>query len=82
MPVRELRREAAALERTLPELLATHAGEYVAVHAGRVIDHDADEFALARRVEREHRSNSVLIRKVSQDCPQEDRLESPEAEGR
>lgn len=82
LPLAELEREAAALERMLPELLATRAGEYVAVRGGRVIDHDADEFALARRVEGEHRSNFVLIRKVSRDVPQEDRLESPEAEGR
>ena len=43
-------REYQAFLRLLPELLATHRGQYVAVHEGRVVDADADDIALVRRV--------------------------------
>lgn len=43
-------REYAAFLRLLPQLLATHKGQYVAVHEGRVIDFDADDIALIQRV--------------------------------
>ena len=43
-------REYQAFLRLLPELLATHRGLYVAVHEGRVVDRDADDIALIRRV--------------------------------
>lgn len=72
-------RESAAFERLLPDLLRTRAGLFVAVKDGQVIDEDADEFALARRVEEHHRSEFVLIRGVSED-EIEDRLGSPKVE--
>ena len=43
-------REYHAFLRLLPELLATHRGQYVAVHGGEVVDADADDIALVRRV--------------------------------
>ncbi len=43
-------REYQAFLRMLPELLATHRGQYVAIHEGRVVDADADDIALIRRV--------------------------------
>jgi hypothetical protein len=43
-------REYQAFLRLLPGLLATHRGRYVAVHEGRVVDDDADDLALVRRV--------------------------------
>ena len=71
-------REVAAFERLLPALLESQEGNYVAVLDGQVIDADADEFALARRMLRTHRGQFVLIRRVSHDQPPEDYLESPE----
>ena len=43
--------ELTAFERLRPELLDNHRGQYVAIHGGRVIDSDPDEFALAARTE-------------------------------
>jgi hypothetical protein len=43
-------REFQAFRRLLPQLLATHAGKYVAIHEGQVIDTDTDDIALIRRV--------------------------------
>ncbi|PKO24192.1 MAG: hypothetical protein CVU38_00105 [Chloroflexi bacterium HGW-Chloroflexi-1] len=45
-----LQSERAAFQRLLPELLDTHAGQFVAIHDGRVVDADADQRALAGRV--------------------------------
>ena len=43
-------REYQAFLRLLPGLLTTHPGQYVAVHDGEVVDADADDIALVRRV--------------------------------
>ena len=43
-------REYAAFKRLLPQLLSVHAGQYVAVHDGQVIDSDTDDVALIQRV--------------------------------
>jgi len=43
-------REYQAFLRLLPALLATHRGRYVAIHEGKVVDADADDIALIRRV--------------------------------
>jgi hypothetical protein len=42
--------EYRAFRRLLPTLLATHAGQYVAIHDGQVVDCDADDIALIQRV--------------------------------
>ncbi len=46
-------REYRAFLRMLPELLATHRGRFVAIHEGRVVDDDADDIALVRRVHKQ-----------------------------
>ena len=71
--------ESRAFERLLPHLLQTRAGMFVAIRNGQVIDEDADEFDLASRVEQNHRSEFVLIRRVIRDLVVE-HLESPEVE--
>ncbi len=43
-------REYQAFLRMLPQLLATHRGQYVAVHEEQVVDSDADDIALIQRV--------------------------------
>jgi hypothetical protein len=43
-------REYQTFLRLLPELLRTHRGQYVAIHDGHVVDADADDIALVRRV--------------------------------
>lgn len=72
-------REDAAFKRLLPQLLQDCPGVFVAVHKGRVIDKDANDFALARRIDETHRSEFVLIRRVSGEVF-DDHLPSPEVE--
>jgi hypothetical protein len=43
-------REYRAFLHILPGLLSTHRGKYVAVHEGQVVDSDADDIILIRRV--------------------------------
>jgi hypothetical protein len=43
-------REYRAFQRLLPQLLATHRGQYVAVHNEQVVDSGDDKVALALRV--------------------------------
>lgn len=43
-------REYQAFLRWLPQLLATHRGQYVAIHEGQVVDSDTDDIALVQRV--------------------------------
>ena len=58
--------EDAAYHSMFSSLLRDHEGEFVAIYQGDLIDHDVDEFALARRVLRQHRGEFVLIREVTQ----------------
>jgi hypothetical protein len=43
-------REYQAFQRLLPQLLATHRGQYVAIHEGKVVDSGDEKLALALRV--------------------------------
>jgi hypothetical protein len=43
-------RERRAFLRLLPDLLGTHAGQYVAIHNEQVVDSGPDDIALVRRV--------------------------------
>jgi hypothetical protein len=43
-------REYQAFRRLLPQLLATHRGQYVAIHEGQVVDSGNEKLALALRV--------------------------------
>jgi hypothetical protein len=43
-------REYEAFRQLLPQLLATHRGQYVAIHDGQVVDSGDDKLALALRV--------------------------------
>jgi len=74
----EFLREAQAFEALLPTLLKTRPGRFVAVYKGEVIDEDEDEFELAERIETSHRSDFVLVRRVSLG-EAGDQMVSPEA---
>ena len=43
-------REYQAFQRLLPQLLATHRGQYVAIHNEQVVDSGDDKLAVALRV--------------------------------
>lgn len=46
----KLAAERQAFERQRPQLMRRYPGEYVALAGGRVVDHDADDEALAARM--------------------------------
>src|SRR5437879_1473016 len=49
-PLTRWEREYQALQRLLPQLLATHRGKYAAIHDGQVVDSGDDKLELALRV--------------------------------
>jgi hypothetical protein len=42
-----------------PQLLATIPGQFAAVHQGELVDHDVDQMALLRRIERTQRPSAL-----------------------
>ena len=53
VPVMEMdkgEREYRKFLRLLPQLLASHRDQYVAVHGGEIVDFDTDDIALIQRV--------------------------------
>lgn len=75
-----IRQEAEAFGRLHPELLVTLPGAFVAVHQGRVVDHDADQMALFLRVEAAYGRQPVLIRQVRPEVEQTVTVYSPRIE--
>ncbi|GIL14955.1 MAG: hypothetical protein BroJett039_01280 [Chloroflexota bacterium] len=63
---RIFKREQAAFIRMQPELLKTHRGKFVAIHNERLVDSDADEFALANRVYDRFGYRTLLIMPVTE----------------
>jgi hypothetical protein len=63
----EREREKEAFRRLHPDLVQQYTGEYVAIHGGKLIDHDADKVALLKRIDRLYRDKFVLIRPVQQE---------------
>ena len=67
---RLLQRESEAFRALHEELLAAHAGEFVAIYGGRLVDHDRDQESLLLRVDTNYPTVPVLIKQVLPD-PQE-----------
>ena len=59
-----MEREEAAYQAMHADLLAHHAGQYVAIHEGKLIDHDRSELALLQRLNAHHPNAVVLLRQV------------------
>jgi len=59
------------------ELKQRFLGEYVAIHNGELVDHDADRRALSRRVRQKYRSVAVLITPVEEKPEREFLMQSP-----
>ncbi len=78
---RKMQREMNAFFQLHARLLADHAGDYVAIHQGKVIDHDADQLALFQRVEQRYGDTPVLIKQVLADPEEEYTFRSPTLEG-
>jgi len=71
-------RELERFRKILPELMKTYLYEFVAVLSGKVVDHDKNEFELAKRIYRDYSSEIVLIRQVKEEIAAIYHLESPE----
>jgi hypothetical protein len=56
--------ESHAFEAMKTDLLAKYPGEYVAVHSGKVIDHDSDLRTLHLRVYEKYGRTPVLLKQV------------------
>lgn len=57
-------KEIAAYEAQHQELIQHYLGQYVALHNGEVVDHDADRRALRSRINTKYPKKIVLVRKV------------------
>lgn len=66
--------------RSLPALLKTNPGQFVAFSGGRLIDKDPDEFALVERVARQHPGQRVLIQPVVETRLVDVHMDTPEFE--
>ena len=64
-----MQQQVAAFNAMRETLLAQFAGEFVALKEGQVVDHDADQLALAERVGKQHATEVVLIKQVLPDSP-------------
>jgi hypothetical protein len=71
--------EQAAFREMLPKLMQSCKGWFVAFRKGELIDKDEDEFALARRLDRQFKSEFVLVTRVSEEA-EPVILDSPEGE--
>lgn len=58
--------ERAAFHRLLPGLLATHRGQYVAIHDEQVIDSGQDQIEVALRVQRRVGRVPIFVHLVSE----------------
>lgn len=61
---RKIEQETEAFRSMHDELKQHFLGEYVAIHQGKLVDHDVDRRALSRRVRREYPNGGVLITPV------------------
>ena len=76
-PDREkMEEEQAAYERQREEIIAQYEGEYVAVHGGKMVDHDPDEIALLRRIDANYPKDVVHMRLVTRQPDRELRVTS------
>lgn len=58
-------------------LIDQHAGDYVAIYRGQLIDHDRDELALLRRLDAQYPDEVVLMKQVRPLPEAELRFRSP-----
>lgn len=62
----KIEREEESYRSQLPLLLARFKGQYIAMHKGKVIDSDKDEIALYVRVQQQHPTVGILIKRVDE----------------
>ena len=74
---RKIDREMKAYRAMHTELKQRFFGQYVAIHDGALVDHDADRRALSRRVRQKYGSVAVLITPVEEAPEREFLMLSP-----
>lgn len=77
---RKIDREMEAYRAMHAELKQRFLGEYVAIHNGELVDHDADRRALSRRVRQKYENVAVLITPVEEEPEREFLMPSPRFE--
>ncbi|MBM3131200.1 MAG: ribbon-helix-helix protein, CopG family [Chloroflexi bacterium] len=77
---RKINAEAEAYRRKYPRLRAKYLGEYIAMHNGRVVDHDRELGALYKRVRKRFGKTPVLMRLVEEVVEREIVVRSPRLE--
>ena len=63
----KMQRETDAFRAQHADLFAKYAGQYVAMHEGQVVDHDADQLTLVMRIDEQYPDTPVLITQVARD---------------
>ncbi len=61
----KLDQETVAYEAMHNQLLATYAGEHVAIYNGQLVDHDSDFLSLVDRIDSLYPDEVVLIKRVT-----------------
>lgn len=77
---RKIEREMEAYRTLHAELKQRFSGEYVAIHDGELVDHDADRRVLSRRVRQKYGNAAVLITPVEEKPEREFLILSPRFE--
>ena len=67
-PPSKFERERRAFFRLLPGLLATHPGQYVAIHDEQVVDSGPDQLEVALRVQRRVGAVAIYVHLVSDEA--------------
>jgi uncharacterized iron-regulated protein len=62
--VATMTQEEAAYQAMHAELVCSHLGDYVAIYQGQLVDHDADELHLLRRLDTAYPNKVVLMKQV------------------
>jgi hypothetical protein len=68
----KIRAESAAFREMHAQLVAKYPGEYVAIHNGKVVDHDPDVRTLHLRVRQRYGRLPILLRQVTEKVEQRD----------
>jgi plasmid stability protein len=77
-PEDKIRREAEAWRTQAQAERSRYLGEFVAVHEGRVVDHDPDRRQLYLRVREKWGTIPILITSAEASAPREYRILSPQ----
>lgn len=69
--------EIVAFEAMYDQLMNHYYNEWVAIHDGQLVDHDADGTALYKRIRAKYGSIAVLLRRVTEDANDDIWLRTP-----